>query len=278
MPRGFLDGLRATVAQAWGDIRVAQVSLPPRELPERRLLLHVVTLNLGPEVARDANLGGRGWQTYRTPHHGVSVLPALLPYAAREREERETLIVEVAPAFVPVALGSAAGGAALRPVLGERDSFSEHVLLALGEEARATSPGGAVRVAGLATALVAHLVDRDPHPAASGLAGLPSAQLRRVLDHVAARLDAPLRLQTLARLAGMDVFRFIRTFKQSTGLSPHRYVMEARIARAQELLADRSLSITEIALRTGFATPSHFSVTFRRIARVTPRAYRDALP
>jgi AraC family transcriptional regulator len=99
-----------------------------------------------------------------------------------------------------------------------------------------------------------------------------------VLDYVASHLDGPLTLRRLAELTGMDLFRFVRAFKQSTGASPHRYVLEARIAHAKELLRDRTLSITEVALRTGFATPSHFSVTFRRMARTTPRAYREELP
>jgi AraC family transcriptional regulator len=98
-----------------------------------------------------------------------------------------------------------------------------------------------------------------------------------VLDHVAEHLDAPLTLQRLADLAEMDLYRFVRAFKLATGLSPHRYIVEARITRAKDLLRDRRLSITEVALQTGFATPSHFSVTFRRIANVTPRAFREGL-
>ena len=76
----------------------------------------------------------------------------------------------------------------------------------------------------------------------------------------------------------MDLYRFARAFKQSTGSSPHRYVLEARIARAKELLRNRAMPITEVAMRTGFATPSHFSVTFRRITSVTPRAFRGGPP
>jgi len=132
--------------------------------------------------------------------------------------------------------------------------------------------------AGPGAALVAHLASlerRTSQPAS--VAGLASPKLRRVLDYVAS-LDAPLTLRRLADVAEMDLFRFVRAFKQSTGVLPHRFVLEARISRAKELLGDRSLSITEIALRTGFATPSHFSVTFRRITDAAPRAYRDALP
>ena len=112
---------------------------------------------------------------------------------------------------------------------------------------------------------------------AAHLPSLPSPTLGRVLEFVARHLDKPLSLERLAAVAGMDLFRFARAFKQSTGSSPHRYLLEARITRAKELLRDRTISITEIALRTGFATPSHFSVTFRRITSLAPRAFRDGV-
>jgi AraC family transcriptional regulator len=237
-----------------------------------------VTLNLGAEAACDANLDGGGWRAHRTPHHGVAVYPALVPWAAREHHARDYLVLEIAPAFVSGVAGPPVAPAELRPVIGARDPFAEHVLLALDEEARAHAPNGAVRAEGLGAALVTHLLECDLHAAIAHVAALPSPKLRRVLDYVAAHLDAPLTLRSLADLAGMEVFRFVRAFRQSTGVPPHRYVLEARIARAKELLADRTLTVTEVALRTGFATPSHFSVTFRRIADATPRAYRDALP
>jgi AraC family transcriptional regulator len=254
-----------------------QVEFAPGEVPEGHLLSHVVTLNLGAEAVLDSNFEGRGWEAHRTPHHGVGVFPALVPYAARGHHARETLLVEIAPDFASAVLGGFPGTSELRPVVGAKDPFAEHVILALAEEARTGSASGAIRAQSLGTALVTHLVDRDAGPHPVHVAALPSPKLRRVLDYVSAHLDARLTLRTLAGLAQMDLFRFVRAFKQSTGLSPHRYLVEARIDRAKELLRDPSLTITEIALRTGFATPSHFSVTFRRIADATPRAYRDEI-
>ena len=99
-----------------------------------------------------------------------------------------------------------------------------------------------------------------------------------MLEYVARHLDTPLSLERLASVAGMDLFRFARAFKQSTGSSPHRYLLEARISLAKELLARSVPSPSRRSpCRTGFATPSHFSVTFRRIAGVTPRAFRAGL-
>jgi AraC family transcriptional regulator len=276
--RALAAGEHAALAGAWGDVRVLQIRTEPQDVPEGYLLHHVVTLNLGSEAVCDANFEGRGWQTHRTPHHGVGVYPAFVRYASREHDAREYLIAEIAPDLVTGALGSPAATAELRPVIGARDAFAEHVLLALAEEARAGAPSGAIRAGNLGTALLTHLLELDLGRRPAHVAALPSPKLRRVLDYVSAHLDAPLTLRQLAELVEMDVFRFVRAFKQSTGISPHRYVLQARIARAKELLRNRGLSITEIALRTGFATPSHFSVTFRRIANATPRAYRDSVP
>lgn len=268
---------RASLACSWGNLRAIQIHAEPEEVGEGHILTHAVTLNLGSEMTSESNYEGRGWQTHRTPHLGIGVFPAHVPYALREHDTRDLFIVEMVPEFVTSALGETAANKELQPVIGAQDAFAKYVLLALAEEARTGAPSGILRAESLGTALVAHLVERDYGPPAPPEPALPSQKLRRVLDYVAMHLDAPLTLRTLAGLVDMDQFRFIRAFKQTTGLSPHRYVLEARINKAKDLLRNRALSITDIALETGFATPSHFSVTFRRIVNATPRAYRDSL-
>lgn len=275
-PRSGVRG-RTVFERAWRGLRAYELQTEPQELPEGRLVNHVVTLNLGSDLVSEARIDGQDWETHRTPHHGVGAIPADLPYATREHQAGDYLVVEIAPGFVESALGQSARRAELHPFFAARDPFAAHVMLALAEEARSGDGGSSVSAESLGTALVAHLVAREVRLASAQAATLPSPMLRRVLDHVSDHLDAPLSLQRLADLAGMDLFRFVRAFKQATGSSPHRYIVEARITRAKELLRDRSLSITEIALRTGFATPSHFSVTFRRLVNLTARAFRDGL-
>jgi AraC-like DNA-binding protein len=72
----------------------------------------------------------------------------------------------------------------------------------------------------------------------------------------------------------MSPYHFARLFRRSTGVSPHRFVVRARIDRAVTLLTDPELSIAQISRVVGFRTPSHFSTMFRRITSATPRAYR----
>jgi AraC family transcriptional regulator len=105
-------------------------------------------------------------------------------------------------------------------------------------------------------------------------AGLAPFVLERVREYVAAHLSKPIRLQQLARVAGLSPFHFSRAFKVSTGLSPHAYVTHCRIAESKRLLSRSNLSIAEIARRTGFGCTGQLSTRFRACTGATPSGYR----
>ncbi len=107
--------------------------------------------------------------------------------------------------------------------------------------------------------------------------GLPGAALRRVLEHIDANVHRAPPLAELGGLAHMSAFHFARLFKVSTGLSPHRFVMMRRIEHAKSLLAGGGVTIATIGRILGFRTASHFTSAFRRVAGVTPSAYRAGL-
>src|SRR5947199_2046274 len=105
--------------------------------------------------------------------------------------------------------------------------------------------------------------------------GLPECRLRRVAQYVQDNLHRQLRLAELSGLVHMSPYHFARRFRQSTGVSPHRFLVQRRIEQARTLLAAESLSIAEIARSVGFRTPSHFTTTFRRVTGITPSVYRS---
>jgi len=72
----------------------------------------------------------------------------------------------------------------------------------------------------------------------------------------------------------MNLYYFSRLFKQSTGLSPHRYVLEQRIRRAQQFLRNSDMTIFEAGVRSGFVDQGHFTKVFRRLVGVSPTEYR----
>ena len=104
---------------------------------------------------------------------------------------------------------------------------------------------------------------------------LPECRLRRVAQYVQDNLHRELRLAELSGLVHMSPYHFARLFKRSTGVSPHRFLVQRRIEQAMALLAAQTLSIAEIARSVGFRTPNHFTTTFRHVTGITPSAYRS---
>jgi AraC family transcriptional regulator len=107
--------------------------------------------------------------------------------------------------------------------------------------------------------------------------GLPNWRLKRALELLETHQT---KTPSLAEIAGplrLHPTFFCRAFKQSTGLSPHRYLLEHRVNRAKEMMKDRKRTLTEIALDCGFSSSSQFSIVFKRITGVSPRNYRLSL-
>jgi AraC family transcriptional regulator len=112
-----------------------------------------------------------------------------------------------------------------------------------------------------------------PQPAKGGLS---RPKLRRALEYLQTHLDEETSLADLAQLLDLSRYHVVKMFKQSTGVTPHQYLLDCRIHYAAELLKHPQCSIAEIALRVGFATPSHFTYHFHKRTGTTPQAYRQA--
>ena len=105
--------------------------------------------------------------------------------------------------------------------------------------------------------------------------GLSRHQLRQVIGYINGHLDRDLGLAELAKIVQMSPHYFTRLFKQSTGLTPHQYIIHRRVERAKELLLNRELTIAEVAYTVGFANQSHLNRHLKRLLGVTPRHIRQ---
>ena len=112
--------------------------------------------------------------------------------------------------------------------------------------------------------------DEDAH--ARG--GLAPWQARRVEALLAEHADGNIALSTLATECGISVRHFGRAFRQSTGTSPHRWLVERRVARAQQMLGDGIASIAAIAQACGFADQSHLTRAFIANVGASPARWR----
>ena len=86
--------------------------------------------------------------------------------------------------------------------------------------------------------------------------------------------DAPITIEDLSREVALSPYYLIRAFRHVYKQTPHQYLVGQRIARAKELLRNSDLSITEICVAVGFESLGSFSTLFRKVAGVSPLAYR----
>ncbi len=104
--------------------------------------------------------------------------------------------------------------------------------------------------------------------------GLAPWQQRRAEDMLRAGLAHGVRLDEVARRCNLSLSQFGRTFKKTTGLTPHRWLVKLRLERAQDLLLWSALPLAEIALDCGFSEQSHFTRTFTRLVGTSPGEWR----
>ncbi len=103
--------------------------------------------------------------------------------------------------------------------------------------------------------------------------GLAPWQKRLVCERMADHAqDASLK--ELAAIANLSPEHFCRAFKQSTGVSPHQWLIRHRIEKACGLLVDTKLPISDLAAAVGYDDPSYFARLFRRTIGVSPSVWR----
>jgi len=99
-------------------------------------------------------------------------------------------------------------------------------------------------------------------------------QLRLVRLLLDQRYDAPITIEDLSHEAALSPYYLIRAFRHVYKQTPHQYLVGQRVARAKELLRNSDLSITEICVAVGYESLGSFSTLFRKVAGVSPSAYR----
>jgi AraC-like DNA-binding protein len=107
--------------------------------------------------------------------------------------------------------------------------------------------------------------------------GLAPWQERRAKALMEAELDGPVPMGQIAGACGISVAHFARAFKLTTGLPPHRWLLERRVERSKSLLMTTALSLVDIANTCGFAEQSHFTRVFTKRVGISPGAWRRAV-
>jgi AraC family transcriptional regulator len=157
------------------------------------------------------------------------------------------------------------------------DRSIPRILGMLTDELEAERPLGRLYVDSLAHALAARYLLLDVGSAARSkprVTGLVPRILNRVRAKIEANLEADLSLESLAEESGYSRTHFLRMFRAATGVTPHQYVLNLRLRRAQDCLRHAKSSIIDIALSCGFSSQSHMTNVFRQRLETTPAEFR----
>jgi AraC family transcriptional regulator len=266
----------------WNGIRLRHTLSRGGEMPEHYNQEHEIAIPLSGSFFSEAiSATGRHRMGERTVGHTV-IIPSGAPYAVSWDDGLENLSLYLDPAFLARLAAETFKSDRIEIIEActASDPLIRQIGLALMGEMESEAPAGQLYAESLAQTLAIHLLRHystigDQFRPFSG--GLARHKLRRVTEFITENLDAELSLTELAQVAELSPFHFARAFKQTTGLTPHQYLLKSRVGRAKELLTATDLPIVEISYRAGFKTQSHFTTLFRRLTGVTPGTYRHAV-
>ena len=101
-----------------------------------------------------------------------------------------------------------------------------------------------------------------------------SIRMRKFLEYIEENLDQAISLEEMAASAGVSKTEALSCFHKTLQMTPYSYVMEVRLSKAADLLAETGLSVGEIASKTGFNQQSYFGKRFKEKTGMTPLEYR----
>lgn len=264
----------------WDGLKLIHWRVRAGELVETAFARHEISLPLegGFTTTRQTATGQRQI-VHRSPE-AMCLVPSGQPISMDWSDYSECLTLAVEPRLITRAAAEAAygGRVELKEVYDENDPLIWQIGLALLTEAEAQEPAGRLYAESLANTLAFHLFRHynagEPKATATATGGLTGRRLRLATEFINDHLAEDFTLADLATVVDLSPFHFARAFKRTTGLTPQQYLMQQRIERAKDLLAQEDLPIVEVSAQVGFKNQSHFTTFFRRYTAMTPKVWR----
>lgn len=200
-------------------------------------------------------------------------------YRADIRRPFDFVLLEISQASLARAVEEKPGGRAgsLAYVAGVRDEVLLHLADALAPALENPACASLLFVEQLGVAMTSHLVETY------GGAATPAPRTHRVLSRshearakemLRSKLEGSISITEIADACGLSRSYFIHAFRETTGCTPHQWLIAQRLEHARALLLRAGASLADIASACGFADQSHFTRVFSRHAGMPPGTWR----
>jgi AraC family transcriptional regulator len=278
----FSQVVLSSAGTKWNDVVLEQHDFLSIELADVMYKQHVFVINVGHPISCEFKKKGR-FRRVLKERDAISFFPSGQPFFLRLKLERDVFGAFIRLGLDPIFVSRIAEGLGLdsdRIDLVEQrretDLALRHIALAWWAGVQTGDAGDRMYVEALSTALAVRLL-REYNAGRPKLkrryGGLPRKKLVRAVEYIQDQLDTDLTVSGMAQAVCMSPYHFMRLFKESTGQSPHQYVIEARVRKAKELLATGKLTISEAAHHVGFVDQSHLTRHFKRVFGMPPKTF-----
>ncbi|MBD2771358.1 helix-turn-helix domain-containing protein [Iningainema tapete] len=264
---------------SWNGIQIGYYQYPAAfETPEHCFSQHFMTIHLNhATVVKEQVLDGR-LQCDRFRDGDICLTPATAPVSVRLQDSCELICLYLEPTFMTRITAEVADVDRLEvvPQFKLNDPLIYQIGIALKVKLESKGVCDRLYAESMATAISAHLVQyysTSKPKIRSYSNGLPQARLRQATEYIYEHLAQNPSLTEMAQMVQMSPYYFSRLFKQSTGLTPHQYLIKCRIEQAKRLLKTTNLSIAKIAQQVGFVDQSHLTRHFKRHVGVPPSQF-----
>ncbi|HZW29863.1 MAG TPA: AraC family transcriptional regulator [Isosphaeraceae bacterium] len=273
--------MASTMSAGWGDVQGLIVEGRLTDFYPHSSRLHAVAFLLSGTTQVEWKRGGR-FTRYRSEPGSLTIVPAGDDHQFRTDRPIRALLWMIDPAWLQSVADQEWESHGSRIEIGEAFNRRDAEFWSLGQQlaVRLLSPipGSRLYAEALQMQLALQLLWNHsslPRPNGKGMERLADPRLRRVVAYIDSSLGNEISLGELAELAGLSPNYFLSAFRRATGKTPHRYLIERRVARACELLRNPHRSIVDVSLAVGFSSQSHLTTVFRRFLKTTPAAYRE---